>query len=89
MEIEETRAELDSLLAIQVALTTLVCALIRTHHDETNLQMSVVEMLETMLNGTAGKTLSDKQKLQVRDTVESLRSLHQRKPGVPIESRLF
>lgn len=89
MNEEQLSAEIESMLAIQTALITLVGALIRTHHDETNLQMSIVETLELSLNGSFALVLTEKQKTKVRDAVESLRSLHQRKPGVPIESRRF
>ena len=89
MNLEEMQSELDGMFAMQTALTTLVCALIRSHPDEANFQLSVVETLEILLSGPIGKTLSLKQKDQVRDAVETLRSLHQRKPGVPIESHRF
>lgn len=89
MKLEELRAEMDGMLAIQTALITLVSALIRTHHDETNLQMSIVETMEIALNGAIGKTLTEKQKDQVRDAVETLRSFQQQKPGVQIGGRRF
>lgn len=89
MNEEELRAELDGMLSIQTALMTLVGAIIRTHHDETNLQLSIVETMEILLNGSAGKQFSEKQKEQVRDAVESMRSLRPRTPGVPIRSGRF
>jgi hypothetical protein len=89
MNMEEVRSELDGLFVMQAALTTLVCALIRSHPDEANFQLSAVETLEVLLSGPVGKTLSSKQKDQVRDAVETLRSLHPRKPSVPIESHRF
>lgn len=74
---EKLQAEVDAMLAIIAGQTAIISSLIRTHPAYDQLQMDLAGVLEISLNGAAGKTLTEKQRLQARSFVESLQGLHQ------------
>lgn len=84
---EKLQAEIESMLAAIAGQTAIISSLIRTHPNYELFQMDLSGLLETFLNGAAGQTLTEKQRLQARSYVEALQSLH--KAPSPVAASLI
>ncbi|HOE42725.1 MAG TPA: hypothetical protein PLB25_14000 [Rhodoferax sp.] len=76
MNEEQLQCELDSLVATQAGLMAIVGSLMATHPDYEKFQLHLTGLLEVLLTGDAGKTFTQRQRLQAREFVETLQHLN-------------
>jgi hypothetical protein len=80
--IETLREGCDTLLAVQAGMTAILGALMATHPDYDQFQLRLTSHLELMLGGTVGQTLSEQQREQARQFVETLQGLKQARGAI-------
>jgi TorA maturation chaperone TorD len=69
--------EIETMLAMQAGITTVLAALIQKHPDYEQFQLLLTSTLERSLQGAWAQALNDRQREIARTYVEHLGALHQ------------
>lgn len=73
---ENLSAEIQTMLAIQTGITTVLVSLIAKHSNYDQFQLHLTSVVEMMENSALGNTLTAKQRATARAYVEDLQQIH-------------